>query len=160
MGTFIRLATPEEKAVVQNIDQYYLYEFARFMPGDYKLGDDGLFHDEDYAPYWEDKQKYPYIIFDDDEKAGFALVDDQGEERVLSQFFVMYKFQGRGVARQAALDIFESHSGLWVVHSLIDNPKSEGFWPKVIGEYSSGKFTVGLQEPKRTHHVYRFSNPS
>ena len=156
MATTVRIATPEEKGVVQNIDQYYLYEFAKFMPGYYKLGDDGQFHDEDYAPYWEDDQKYPYLIFYEDEKAGFALVDDKGSERVLAQFFVLYKFQEMGVARSAALDVFALHKGPWVVHSLIDNPKSEGFWPKVIGEYSSGRFTTALQEPKHTHHVYRF----
>ena len=156
MATTVRFATPEEKGVVQNIDQYYLYEFAKFMPGYYKLGDDGLFHDEDYAPYWEDECKYPYLILHDDERAGFALVEDKGKERVLAQFFVLYKFQGMEVARSAALDVFALHSGRWVVHSLIKNPKSEGFWPKVIGEYSSGNFTVGLQEPKQTHHVYQF----
>ena len=126
------------------------------MPGDYKLGDDGQFHDEDYTAYWEEDQKYPYLIFHEGEKAGFALVDDKGSERVLAQFFVMYKFQGRGVARSAALDVFALHRGPWVVHSLIANPKSEGFWPKVIGEYSSGKYTVGLQEPKHKLRVYRF----
>lgn len=159
MATTVRLATPAEKGVVQNIDQFYLYEFARFMPGYYKLGDDGLLHDEDYAPYWEDDQKHPYLILHDGEKAGFALVEDKGRERVLAQFFVLYKFQGLGVARSAALDLFALHVGPWVVHSLMDNPKSEGFWPKVINEFSSGKFTVGVQEPRGTHHVYRFGDP-
>ena len=157
MSTVVRIATPEEKEVVQNIDQFYLYEFARFMPGYYKLGDDGLFHDEDYAPYWDDPGKYPYLILHDGEKAGFALVEDKGEERVLAQFFVLYKFQGQGVARIAALRVFGQHPGAWAVHSLLENPKSEGFWPKVINECSSGVITVGLQAPKYRYHVYRFS---
>ena len=156
MATTVRLATPDEKGVVQNVDQFYLYEFARFMPGYYKLGEDGLFHDEDYAPYWEDEHKYPYLILHDDEIAGFALIEDKGDERVLAQFFVLYKFQGMGVARVAALDLFAQYPGRWVVHSLIKNPKSEGFWPKVIGEYSSDKFKVAVQEPRRTHHIYQF----
>ena len=157
MSTVVRIATPEEKEVVQNIDQFYLYEFARFMPSFYKLGDDGLFHDEDYTPYWNDPSKHPYLILHADEKAGFALVEDKGDERVLAQFFVLYKFQGQDVARVAALSVFGKHPGAWAVHSLLDNPKSEGFWPKVIGECSNERFTVYLQEPEHTHHVYRFS---
>lgn len=157
MSTVVRIATPDEKEVVQNIDQFYLYEFARFMPGFYKLGDDGLFHDEDYAPYWNEAHKYPYLIFYDNEKAGFALVEDRVEEHVLAQFFVLYKFQGQGVARVAALSVFEKHKGPWAVHSLLKNPKSEGFWPKVIGEYSNNRFTVDLQKSNLSHHVYRFS---
>jgi predicted acetyltransferase len=157
MSTVVRIATPEEKEVVQNMDQFYLYEFARFMPNHYKLDDDGLFHDEDYEPYWRDPDKYPYLILHDAEKAGFALVEDKGEERVLTQFFVLYKFQGQGVARTAALNVFGLHPGNWAIHSLLDNPKSEKFWPKVVNELSAGNYTVGLQEPRRTHHVYRFS---
>ena len=158
MSTLVRVATPDEKEVVQNIDQFYLYEFARFMPDYYKLGDDGLFRDEDYAPYWDDSEKYPYLILHDDEKAGFALVEDKGKERVLAQFFVLYKFQGKGIARIAALSVFRKHAGVWTVHSLLDNPKSAGFWPKVIGECSSGRFTIDLQEPKNTHLIYRFTS--
>lgn len=45
MSTLVRVATPDEKGVLQNIDQFYLYEFSRFMPSYYKLGDDGLFYD-------------------------------------------------------------------------------------------------------------------
>jgi len=156
MTTSVRLATPAQIDVVRNVDQYYLYEFAKFMPEYYKLGDDGLFHDEDYSSYWEENGKFPYLIFSGEEIAGFALVEEKSNETVLAQFFVMYKFQGLGIARSAALDVFRSHSAPWIVHSLIDNPKSEGFWPKVIGEYSPDKCTVEVQEPKRTHHVYRF----
>ena len=94
MTTVVRIATSKEKEVIQNIDQFYLYEFSRFMPAFYKLGDDGLFHDEDYAPYWDDEDKYPYLILHNEEKAGFALVEDKGEECVLAQFFILYKFQG------------------------------------------------------------------
>ena len=156
MATIVRIATPDEQAVVQNIDQFYLYEFARFMPDYYKLGEDGLFHDEDYAPYWQDADKYPYLILHDDEMAGFGLVEDKGGERVLAQFFVLYKFQGLGVAQFAARAIFEAHAGPWVVHSLMTNAKSEGFWPKIIADYAEGDFTVAVQEPRATHHVYRF----
>lgn len=156
MSTHVRLASLSEKTAIQNIDQYYLYEFARFMPSYYKLGDDGLFHDDDYSRYWNDEDKYPYLIHHNDEKAGFALVEDCGAERVLAQFFVLYKFQGRGVARSAAFEVFKRHARQWAVHSFLGNPKSEGFWPKVIGEFSEGNFTVALQEPKRTHREYRF----
>ena len=159
MATTVRLATKAEQPVVQNIDQFYLYEFSRFMPKHYRLGDDGLFHDEDYARYWDDDDKLPYLILHDRERAGFALVEDKGDERLLAQFFVLYKFQGTGIARLAAREVFDKHPGPWVVQSLLNNPKSEGFWPKIIREYSANQFTVSRTEPKRTHNEYRFSTP-
>ncbi len=156
MPTTVRIATSAEKDVIQNIDQFYLYEFARFMPAFYKLGDDGLFHDEDYLPYWEDPGKFPYLILQDDELAGFALVEDKGSERLMAQFFVLYKFQGKGVAKQAATKIFDLHPGKWTVQSLLNNPKSEGFWPRIIANYTFGTYEVKLQEPRKTHNEYKF----
>ena len=158
MSTIIRIATTDEQSVIQNMDQLYLYEFSRFMPVYYQLGDDGLFHDEDYGPYWDEPDKYPYLILHNEEKAGFALVEDMGDECLLAQFFVLYKFQGQGVAKAAALELFGMHVGCWLVQSLRVNPKSEVFWPKVIDECSGGRYTKGLQEPRQTHHVYRFSS--
>ena len=144
--------------MVQNIDQFYLYEFSKFMPDYYKLGNDGLFHDEDYLRHWEDDNKFPYLIEKEGEIAGFALVDGTSSAFVLDQFFVLLKFQGLGVAQSAATKIFDQHKGDWRVCSLMANAKSERFWPKVIRVYTANQFTIAIQEPKRTHHVYSFSN--
>ena len=156
--TTIRIAKRSEKEIVQNIDQFYLYEFSKFMPDYYKLGNDGLFHDEDYLRYWEDDNKFPYIIEEQGEIAGFALVSGTSSAFVLDQFFVLLKFQGLGIAHSAATKIFDQHRGDWRVHSLITNAKSERFWPKVIRAYTVNQFAIAIQEPKNTHHVYRFSN--
>lgn len=158
MTTTVRIAESSEKHLVQHLDQFYLYEFSRFMPNRYKVAADGMFHDGDYFHYWEESCRYPYLIFHDEEIAGFALVQDTGSNSLMDQFFVMYKFQGMAVARAAAYEIFDRHAGAWLVESLITNPKSEGFWPKIIECYTNGEFARTVQEPNRTHHEYRFSS--
>ena len=158
LSTLVRIAKDSEKDLVHRLDQFYLYEFSRYMPDVYKIAADGLFHEGDYLKYWEDSNKYPYIIRHQSEIAGFALVEDFGTHFLMDQFFVMLKFQGAGVAKSAAFDIFDNHRGIWQVESLISNPKSEGFWPKIIAIYASGKVKKSIQEPKNTHHVYSFSN--
>ncbi|MEP5766230.1 MAG: GNAT family N-acetyltransferase, partial [Halieaceae bacterium] len=152
MTTTVRIAEDHEQDLVHRLDQYYLYEFSRFMPDHYKLAEDGLFHDGSYSEFWESPAKYPYLIFQGSEIAGFALVDDLGSHFLLDQFFVMLKFQGAGVAQAAAVQIFDTHRGDWQVESLMANPKSEGFWPRIIGSYTSGRFEKSVKQPRKTHH--------
>ena len=158
MSTLVRIAKDTEKELIHRLDQFYLYEFSRFYPATYKVADDGLFHDGDYLEFWEHPNKYPYLIFHDSEIAGFALVDDLGTHFLMDQFFVMLKFQGTGVAKAAAFDIFDKHRGNWLVESLILNLKSESFWPRIIGIYTSGKFNQAIQEPRKILHEYSFNS--
>jgi predicted acetyltransferase len=158
LSTLVRIAKDTEKDLVHRLDQFYLYEFSPFIPDHYKVANDGLFHDGDYLEFWEHPNKHPYLIFHHSEIAGFALVDDLGTHFLMAQFFVMLKFQGTGVAKAAAFDIFDKHRGNWRVESLISNPKSEGFWPRIIDIYASGKFKKSVQRPENTHHEYSFTN--
>lgn len=154
----IRLAGEDEKQVVRNIDQYYLYEFARLMPDRYSLGEDGIFHDDDYERYWGMPGHFPYLLFNGSELAGFALLQKNELEINLDQFFVISKHQGSGLAEKLAGLLFDAHRGRWKVQSFLGNEKSERFWFRVIAHYSQNHFTLSLQEPRRTHHEYVFSN--
>ena len=158
LSTQVRIAKDADKDLIHQLDQFYLYEFSRYAPDYYKVAGDGFFHDGDYLDFWEDSNKHPYLIEHQSEITGFALVEDCGAYFLMNQFFVMLKFQGAGVAKSAAINVFDNHPGIWRVESLISNPKSEGFWPKIIAGCASGQVQKSIQEPNNTHHVYSFSN--
>ena len=158
MSTQVRIAKDSEQDLVHQLDQFYLYEFSRYIPDYLKVAADGLFHDGDYLTFWEDSNKYPYLIEHQSEYAGFAMVEDLGSHFLMNQFFIMLKFQGSGIAESAALEIFNRHRGQWQVESLLSNRKSEGFWPKIITAYAATGMQTSLQEPNKAHHVYAFSN--
>ncbi len=154
--TSIRIAEEIEQDLLHRIDQFYLYEFSKYMPESYKLDEDGVFQDGDYLDYWADPNKFPYLIYEANEIAGFALVRGQDQQFNLDQFFVMLKFQGTGTSARAAALLFDQHPGFWELHSLKNNSKSEGFWPKVVGEYSNSSYNKSSFSPKHTHFVYTF----
>ncbi len=156
--TTVRIAEQSEQDVLHRIDQFYLYEFSRYMPEAYKLDQDGVFQDGDYLEYWRDDNKFPYLILEGDEIAGFALVKQDQSHFSLDQFFVMLKFQGTGTAATAARQIFDLHRGTWELHSLKTNQKSEGFWPKVVNHYTNGVFEKASLAPKHSHYIYTFRN--
>jgi predicted acetyltransferase len=64
----IEKTEPNDKAVVANLVQLYLYDMTGDLP--FPIGRDGKFEYDFLDRFWQ----HPYLIFRGDELAGFALV--------------------------------------------------------------------------------------
>lgn len=110
----LKTASNEEKSVVANLSQYYLYELSKYMSG-IQAGDAGLYHGlPDLDAYWEEPNRYAFIIRVDEELAGFVLVVQgslEDERNEIGEFFVMQKFNGKGVGTTVAKQVFDSFPG-------------------------------------------------
>ncbi len=66
-------ATIEEKPIIDNLSQFYLYEFSQYLPSlslDESRGlYDGL---PDLDAYWDDPNRQPFIVRVDGELAGLS----------------------------------------------------------------------------------------
>ena len=89
-------ATEEQKPVLNNLMQFYIYDFSEYI--EYDVGEDGLFapypHLEDY--WKEDNSHYPYLIEKHGKYIGFVLVKLIGSEMrtyfSIAEFFIMKKY--------------------------------------------------------------------
>ena len=74
MNFTLHRASEEYKAVIQNLMQFYIYDFSEYIK--YDVENNGLFapypHLDDY--WKETSNKFPYIIKKDDKYVGFVLV--------------------------------------------------------------------------------------
>ena len=139
-------ASQQDQSVIQNLGRHYVYEMSRFCghrPG-WEVPSDGLYECRDLSSYW----KIPgmaFFIKVDDELAGFALINKGGSdphvEWDLGEFFVMAKFQGRGVGKSAAEQIFDRFPGVWEVRQMPENHSACVFWERVIRHYTRGQFS-------------------
>jgi hypothetical protein len=50
----------------------------------------------------------------------------------MAEFFVMRKYERRGIGRQAAIDLFHRFPGPWQVRQQQTNPLATSFWRSVI----------------------------
>ena len=69
----------------------------------------------------------------------------------IGEFFVVSKFQGKGVGRYAAEKIFNQFPGIWETTQIPENKAAIDFWEKVVTNYSHGQFEKTLKnipEPK------------
>ncbi|APZ30014.1 MAG: acetyltransferase [Rickettsia conorii subsp. raoultii] len=64
----------------------------------------------------------------------------------MGEFFIIARFQNKGVGRQVAKQIWQMHKGLWEAAVIPENkPALLIFWWKVINEFTKGNY---LEEVK------------
>lgn len=148
METKILIARPEDQPIVENLARFYVYDMYRHCgfieDAFWKVPENGLFECVDLSSYWNEPGRHPFIIRVDEELAGFALVNKVGSSSDvdwnMGEFFVVSKFQGRGVGRRAAKMIFDRFPGVWEVRQIPQNQPAVDFWEKVVSEYTNGDY--------------------
>lgn len=145
-------ATIQEKPIIHNLSQLYLYELSKYTPA-IKLEEHSGLYDglPNLGEYWDNPNREPFILRCDGELAGFALVIKGAfdEPNQIGEFFVMEKFGGRGIGRWAATRIFDMFPENWLIHEMWNNYKAQAFWRGVVDSYTNGKFQEYYDEHRR-----------
>lgn len=141
-------ATETDKTRVQNLGRFYVYDMSRYcgcLPG-WETPPDGLFECIDLSSYFEKPDNHPFLIKVNGELAGFVLINKSGSsphvDWNMGEFFVVSKFQGKGVGRHVAKEIFNQFPGVWEVTQIPENKVAIAFWEKIISQYTHGNFEV------------------
>ena len=90
-------AKKEDRDIMMNLLEKYLYEFSQWEKTD--VNDNGLYGYEYLDCYFEENNRYPYLIKVDEKIAGLILISDYPEvpeestDFCLSEFFIMHKYR-------------------------------------------------------------------
>ncbi|MDR1690124.1 MAG: GNAT family N-acetyltransferase [Clostridiales bacterium] len=146
MEVALRLAQEDDKEILRNLLEKFLYEFSQYDGrGVNKLGLCG-YNYLDF--YWTEQNRWAYLIEVDGWLAGFALVYDYPETGdretnfSLAEFFVIHKYRRLGVGKQAFFSVLDKHRGKWQLKRHPRNIIAARFWDKVISEYTHGNFEL------------------
>jgi len=149
-------ASNEHRVVIQNLMQFYIYDFSEYVK--YDVEGNGLFAPyPDLKDYWEkDNNKFPYIIKKDDKYVGFVLVKLVSSESrsyfSMAEFFILKKYRREGIGKAIALKIFEFHKGQWEIFQKESNKPAQLFWNKVISNYTKGQFNERFENGRRIQY--------
>lgn len=159
-------ASEEDRPVLANLIQFYLYDFTDFKEWDVR--DDGRFGEYGLDGCWAADQtnaRHLFLIRADGKLAGFAIVDGRshltGEPGVwdVADFFVLRRYRGRGVGDRAARLLFDRFRGRWEVRVMAANQGGQAFWRRVIDRYTDGRFEeVRWDDARWRGPVQRFDN--
>ncbi|MFT4416264.1 GNAT family N-acetyltransferase [Fredinandcohnia humi] len=151
MNIQLQPVAKEEEPILHNLMQYYIYEFSSYM-SIIKVNKRGSFDPFDLTVYWTDAHHHPFFIRVDGELAGFVLVQSEVGEipNSIKEFFVMRSFEGKGIGKFAAKQIFDTFPGNWFVTQTEKNERARGFWRGIISSYTNGKYTERFDERNRS----------
>lgn len=159
-------ATKDDKRTIQNLGRFYVYEMYRYC-GDlptWKVPANGLFACINLSSYCEKPDRHAFLVKVDDELAGFVLINKIGStsdvDWNVGEFFIVSKFQGKGIGEYVAEQIFNQFPGIWETSQIPENTPAIAFWNKVVSRYTKGQFSRSLKTiPKPKPHpmiVLRF----
>src|SRR3990167_3911663 len=129
--------------IIQNMARFYVYDRSRDMG--WECPASGLFECIDFKHYFESYKKKSFLVKINDELAGFVLLDKicliETIDWNMGEFFILAKFQSKGVGSQIARKIFSLFPGKWSIAVMPENNDAVKFWNKIIKEVSGDKFT-------------------
>lgn len=150
-----------DRDLIRRMMELYLHDFSEFDGSD--LDEHGVFGYGDLDYFWFEETHAAYIVRVDGQLSGFVLVDNEvvvdGNERSISEFFILRKYRRRGVGRRVAKQIFDEMPGKWEVRVIATNVPAQSFWRKIILEYTGGRFDERLlADDDWTGPVFWFEN--
>ncbi|HWI63246.1 MAG TPA: GNAT family N-acetyltransferase [Symbiobacteriaceae bacterium] len=143
-------STPENAQIIRNLYPLYMHDLSAFlgeMPNVH-----GIFEADDSRTWeewltrhqgiWWEKPGvlFPQIIMADGRPAGFVLVASppyvpKGIDYMISEFFLLHPFRGKGVGEAALARVLEQFRGAWECHVLSANRPALRFWRRALLPY-------------------------
>lgn len=150
-------ATIEEKLVILALIQPYLEELSRFPDIEPLHKDENGVYQYSYLDaYWEEKERFPYLLHSDGKIAGFALVRVRVEvdgRWEMAEFYLLPQFRRRGLAMSCVADIFEKHPGEWTIMFNKHNLPGRALWRKVAEHFAKGDIKTE-QDPSHDYLLF------
>ena len=148
----LALASIEDKNTIENLMQFYMYDFSEYMNSD--VEEDGLFAAYPHLNmYWSEENRFPYSVIINEKYVGFVLVRFIGSINrtyfSIAEFFIMRRYRRQGIGKAVAQQIFDLHKGPWEVFQKESNKPAQIFWNKVINEYTKGHFEDRFESGRR-----------
>jgi predicted acetyltransferase len=149
----VKRAESTDRIKLDNLMQFYIYDFSEFLPID--LDEKASFKEEILDSFFADPDKDAFLVLVDGLPAGFAFVSaeivlqqNQGG-RCIKEFFIVKRHRRNGVGKTVATAIFSMYPGIWEVRVVRTNLPAKVFWEKVISEYSEGRYKCEERNDER-----------
>ncbi|CAM4015415.1 GNAT family N-acetyltransferase [Saccharibacillus endophyticus] len=141
----------KHKEVLDNLMQFYIYDFSEFLAFD--VEENGQYSPYPLDDYFEEgNHQFAYVIKREEKYIGFVLVrlieDLEIRHYSITEFFILKKYRREGMGMAVATDLFNRHKGPWEVHQIESNKGAQIFWKRVINEYTKGQFEERVENGK------------
>lgn len=158
-------ALKEQEPILANLLELYVYDFSEFLG--LQLGADGRFGYQRLPLYWEESDRYPFLIKVDGHWAGFVFVrkgsEISGDKDIwdMAEFFVVRSCRRLGIGLKVTHEIWNKFPGKWEVRVMDRNPKAREFWGQAISRFIHTTIEpVAFNRNGEACHVFSFESKS
>jgi len=155
-------ATVEQKQVLDNLLELYTHDFCEFI--DREIGPDGRFGCWDLDVCWKDTNWLPFLIYADNRLAGFVVIKSCNAAPGtrawdVAEFFILRGYRRRGIATEAAHQIWRGFPGQWEVRVMASNEPAYRFWHRAIKSFAGDGFVLnGYDHAGSNWHRFSFES--
>ncbi len=129
---------PEDRELLRNINQKYLYEMTNFY--DDEMDEKGNLHYGYFDAYFTDPKRKAFFLYEEKTLVGFAMIhpySNLGErpDYVLAEFTVFPMYRRKHLAIRAAELIFTGFQGRWEVKYNEKNAAAKALRNRATAQY-------------------------
>jgi len=154
----IKPTTIKEKPLIHALLQFYLDELSSF-PGETVEYKDaaGVYHYPYLNNYWQEQNsRFPYLLYCDQNRAGFALVRKAVDHYEMAEYYVKPEFRRLGLGRTCAAALLNQYPGPWRIEFNRYNLPSRNLWKNLAERFAKGKITQGNMDSSRDFTQFSF----
>ena len=144
-------AAIDDLPIIRNMWLFYIYELGRYcgFNNGWECPVNLDFIPDDLTSYFTSPNQ-AFLIKVKSEFAGFILLNKKGTQPNtdwnMAEFFILAKFQGKGIGQLIAQKLWKKHSGCWEVSIIPENKPALAFWRKAISAFTNGSYTEEIKE--------------
>ena len=147
--TELRPVSGQDKELLWNINQKYLYEMTNYY--DDMMDECGNYHYGHFDEYFTDPLRTAYFIYSDGALVGFVMVNpysnlDLAPDHTIAEFTIFPAYRRRGLAREAANAVLDMHRGVWEIKYNEKNTGAKMLWNEIAEPYSPKVYRLNENE--------------
>jgi predicted acetyltransferase len=156
VNVYIEEVLLNEEHILRNMFEFYDYEFSQYL--NFEVDKEGLFRRAPVTEYLSKDEYKSFFIKSTGTLLGFVIVKTTNSKLSfeIEQFFILKKYNGKGIGKQAAIQIFDRFKGNWKVTQVESNYPAQEFWRNVIRSYSNNSYRESNDDKRRS--IQEFNN--
>ncbi|CAH1059793.1 GNAT family N-acetyltransferase [Paenibacillus pseudetheri] len=156
MNVYIEEVRLNEEHILRNMFEFYDYEFSQYL--NFEVNKEGLFRKAPVTEYLSKDEYSSFFIKSTGTLLGFVIVKMTNSKPSfeIEQFSILKKYNGKGIGKQVAIQIFDRYKGNWKVMQVERNYPAQAFWRNVIKSYSNNSYYESNDDKGRS--IQEFKN--
>ena len=150
MSFEVKAADISDKPALEQLMQFYLYDFAEFEADEMNKSGRYTYPYLDF--YWQEPDRHPFIFLSDGNLAGFALVRQNLDPTSntcyweMAEFFIVRRYRRLRYGAKAAKNLWRRFPGNWELRVLNSNLTAYQFWKPLIHNFTNTSYSETKEE--------------